>query len=120
LPSLCDLSGVDREDLTIKERLAYFLRYDKRAPADWFTSSQVMQLYEEAYEEEISISTLSTYLANMYSEGMLMRKGSRAKRQYRVVKKMSPSDSDAAVHVDDMELIDYLPLQELLSRQPRV
>jgi hypothetical protein len=119
-PSLCDPSGVDREDLTIKERLAYFLRYDKRAPTDWFTSSQVMQIYKEAYGEEISISTLSTYLANMYSEGILMRKGSRAKRQYRLAKKMRPADSDAAVHVDDMEMIEYLPLQELLSGQPRV
>ncbi len=77
----CDCDG---EDLTIKERLASFLRYDERAPKDWFTSSQIRRIYEEAYEEEVRLSTISTYLANLHSEGILMRKGSRAMRQYRL------------------------------------
>ncbi|MGB2841346.1 MAG: hypothetical protein WBC40_02525 [Halobacteriota archaeon] len=115
-PSVCDPSDAEREDLTIKERLAYFLRYDKRSPTDWFTSSQVMKIYEEAYGENVSISTLSTYLANMYSEGILMRKGSRAKRHYRLATKVSPSGADATVNAEDMELIECLPLHELLSR----
>ena len=76
--------GVRSEDLTTKERLASFLRYDERAPKDWFTSSQVKQLYEEVYKNNVKFSTLSTYLASMYSEGILMRKGSRAMRQYRL------------------------------------
>ncbi len=77
----CDCDG---EDLTIKERLASFLRYDERAPKDWFTSSQIRRIYEEAYEEEVRLSTISTYLANLHSEGILMRKGSRARRQYQL------------------------------------
>ena len=125
-PFLSDPSEVDSEDLTIKERLAYFLRYDKRSPGDWFTSSQIRRIYEEAYGEQVGISTLSTYLANMHSEGILVRKGSRAKREYRLAKNMTParsesgsrSDADATANVNsnDMELIECLPLHELIPR----
>lgn len=117
-PSLCDPSNVESEDLTIKERLAYFLRYDKRAPNDWFTSSQIRGIYEEAYGENVNISTLSTYLANMHSEGILVRKGSRAKRGYRLAKQWTPPGSDAmaSVNNNDMELIECLPLHEILPR----
>ncbi|RZN37663.1 MAG: hypothetical protein EFT35_05830 [Methanophagales archaeon ANME-1-THS] len=82
----------DLEDLTIKERLASFLRYDERAPKEWFTSSELRRRYEAVFEEDVRLSTISTYLASMHSEGMLERKGSRAKRQYRVV----PTESVAA------------------------
>ena len=127
-PFLSDPSEVDSEDLTIKERLAYFLRYDKRSPGDWFTSSQIRRIYEEAYGEQVGISTLSTYLANMHSEGILVRKGSRAKREYRLAKNMTPSrsesgsgsrsgaDATANANCNDMELIECLPLHELIPR----
>lgn len=82
----------DAEDLTIKERLASFLRYDEKAPKDWFTSSQIRRTYEEVFEENLRLSTISTYLASMHSEGILERKGSRAKRQYRLV----PTESTEA------------------------
>ena len=73
------------EDLTIKERLASFLRYDERAPTDWFTSSQVKRIYEDVYKVNVRLSTISTYLASLHSEGILMRKGSRAMRQYKLL-----------------------------------
>jgi len=47
-------------------------------------SSQIKRLYEEVYKNNVRLSTISTYLASMYSEGILMRKGSRAMRQYRL------------------------------------
>ena len=72
------------DDLTIKERLVSFLRYDERAPEGWFTSSQVKRIYETLFEANLRLSTISTYLANLHSDGILERKGSRAKRQYRV------------------------------------
>ncbi len=129
-PFLSDPSEVDSEDLTIKERLAYFLRYDKRSPGDWFTSSQIRRIYEEAYGERVGISTLSTYLANMHSEGILVRKGSRAERKYRLAKNMAASrsesgygscsrsgaDATANVNSNDMELIECLPLHDLIPR----
>ena len=72
------------DDLTIKERLASFLRYDERAPEGWFTSSQIKRIYEVLFEENLRLSTISTYLASLHSNGILERKGSRAKRQYRL------------------------------------
>jgi len=82
--SVDNLYDGESEDLTIKERLAHFLRYDERAPKDWFTSSQLKRTYKEVYEADVRLSTISTYLASMHSDGILERKGSRAMRQYRL------------------------------------
>ncbi len=79
-----DAYDPDGEGLTIKERLASFLRYDPHAPQGWFTSSQLRRIYEDKFEENVRLSTVSTYLASLHTEGILERKGSRAKRQYRV------------------------------------
>lgn len=87
--SVRDAYDYEGEDLTIKERLASFLRYDERAPKGWFISSQIKRIYEGAFEENLRLSTISTYLASMHSEGILERKGSRAKRQYRLIAKES-------------------------------
>lgn len=85
------------DDLTIKERLASFLRYDERAPEGWFTSSQVRRIYEDVFGEILRLSTISTYLASLHSGGMLERKGSRAKRLYRLV---APETAEAASAVN--------------------
>lgn len=73
---------LESDDLTIKERLVGFLRFDERAPQGWFTSSQVRKIYEEVFDENVRLSTISTYLASLHSDGTLERKGSRAKRSY--------------------------------------
>lgn len=89
----------ESEDLTIKEKLALFLKFDEERPKDWFTTSQVRKIYEEAKGVTIRLSTVSTYLANLYSDGILMRKGSRAKRQYRLAsaERMNPFSAVEAV-----------------------
>ena len=76
---------LERDDLTIKERLASFLRFDERAPKEWFTSSEIRRIYEAAFDANVRLTTISTYLASLHSEGILERKGNRAKWQYRVV-----------------------------------
>jgi hypothetical protein len=78
------------EGLTIKERLASFLQYDPHAPRGWFTSSQIQRIYEETFEESARLSTISTYLAKLHVEGVLEWKGSRARRQFRVVHAQEP------------------------------
>jgi hypothetical protein len=80
-----DAYGCEGEDLTIKERLASFLRFDERAPEGWFTTSQIKRTYEAVFGENLRLSTISTYLASLHSNGFLERTGSRAKRQYRVI-----------------------------------
>jgi hypothetical protein len=82
------------EGLTIKERLASFLQYDLHAPHDWFTSSEIRRIYEEAFDEGVRLSTISTYLANLHTEGILEWKGSRAKRQFRVVHAQEPVEAE--------------------------
>ncbi len=124
-PSTINSYDVESEGLTIKERLAFFLQYDERAPKDWFTSSDLKKIYEEAYGDDVKLSTLSTYLASLHSEDILMRTGSRAQRRYKVASanRVNAPDSDGVINVngevndeDDTELIECLPLRELLTR----
>ena len=116
--SAIDLYDMGNEDLTIKSRLEYFLRYDRKAPHDWFTSSELKRIYEEVYGVEIRLSTLSTYLASMHSEGLLIRKGSRAQRKYKVVSAQrakaeeEPRD-DARMEV--AESLESLHLREIIQ-----
>jgi hypothetical protein len=128
-PSTINPYDVESEGLTIKERLAFFLQYDERAPKDWFTSSELKKIYEEAYGDDVKLSTLSTYLASLHSEDVLMRTGSRAQRKYKVAfaNRVNAPDADEVIKVndganddvndeDDTELIECLPLHELLPR----
>ncbi len=86
---------LEQESLTIKERLASFLRYDERAPKGWFTSSEAQRIYEAIYGEPVRLSTISTYLASLHVDGVLERKGSRAKRDYRVLTVPTPEPAHA-------------------------
>ena len=84
------------ETLTIKERLKSFLCYDY--PRVWFTSWEIKKQYEQAYGEKINLSTVSTYLARMYREDILDRRGSKAQREYKLIEdgKIEKSDSKEA------------------------
>ncbi len=108
-PSI-DPYDIESEDLTIKDRLESFLRYDSKAPKDWFTSSELKRIYEEVYGVSIRLSTLSTYLASMHSEGILIRKGSRAQRKYKVVATKRVEQE----HEDSLEMIECIPLREII------
>ncbi|MDY6931776.1 MAG: hypothetical protein SVJ22_07705, partial [Halobacteriota archaeon] len=59
--------GSEIEELTIKGRMESFLKFDYHN--DWFTSLDVKQAYDSMYEENINISTVSTYLSRMYRDG---------------------------------------------------
>lgn len=76
-----DLKIAD-EKLTVKERLRLFLRYEY--PKVWFTSIGVREHYMRLFEN-IPLSTVSTYLARMYREGILERRGNRVQREYRFI-----------------------------------
>jgi hypothetical protein len=72
-------AGID-EPLTLKERLEMFLRFEY--PRIWFSSLDVKRQYESVYGK-ISLSTVSTYLARMYRDDILLRRGNRNQREYR-------------------------------------
>jgi hypothetical protein len=65
--------------LSIKERLEMFLRFEY--PRDWFSSLDVKRQYENVYGK-IGLSTVSTYLARMCHEDILIRRGNRNQREY--------------------------------------
>ena len=73
-----DFNG-DYESLTIKEKLKLIVKEIKHG---WFTSDHIRELYHYNYHEEIKPSTVSTYLARLYDEEYLERRGSRARREY--------------------------------------
>lgn len=84
-----DLSGMN-EDLTLKERLKMFLRHE--CSGEWFSSREAKHAYDEAYGDDLALSTVSTYLSRMYRDDILERRGSRSEREYRV---KNPPESPA-------------------------
>ncbi len=67
-------------DLTLKERLEMFLRFEY--PGVWFSSLDVKTRYENVYGK-IGLSTVSTYLARMHRDNLLEKRGNRINREYR-------------------------------------
>lgn len=65
---------------TLRERLEMFLRHE--FPTAWFSSLDVKLKYENVYGK-INLSTVSTYLARMYHDNILLRRGNRNQREYR-------------------------------------
>ncbi|MDP2845113.1 MAG: hypothetical protein Q8N79_03430 [Candidatus Methanoperedens sp.] len=72
-------TGIESQPLTLKERLEMFLRFEY--PRVWFSSLDVKRRYESVYGK-INLSTVSTYLARMYRDNILERKGNRNQREY--------------------------------------
>ncbi len=89
LPKFLDIKD---EKLTVKERMRLFLRYEY--PKVWFNSIEVREHYQRLFEN-IPLSTVSTYLARMYREGILERRGNRVQREYRFIHEKS-EDQKAA------------------------
>jgi len=76
------INTTDIKELTIKERMEAFLKYDY--PRVWFTSLDVKREYEKAYGDKINLSTVSTYLARMHRDELVDRRGNRTQREYKI------------------------------------
>lgn len=82
------LGGVPEEvpktvaDLSKFEKLRSLV--ERKFPVGWFTSQEVMIAYEDAYDEPIGLSTVSTYLSRLASREVLTRGGSAAGRRYKL------------------------------------
>ncbi len=86
-PSYSSGIGEPGPELTLKERLEMFLRFEY--PRTWFSSLDVKKRYENVYGE-IGLSTVSTYLARMYRDNMLEKRGNRNQREYRLLDESNP------------------------------
>jgi len=78
------MSGVkqDISDLSKIEKVKKVIARD--FPVGWFTSRELQDAYENSLNEPIGLSTVSTYLSRLSSFGFLVRRGSAAKRRYKV------------------------------------
>ncbi|RJS70951.1 MAG: hypothetical protein CW694_06390 [Candidatus Syntrophoarchaeum sp. WYZ-LMO15] len=81
-PHLHSDVNVTEDLMTLKERMRLFLKYE--FSNRWFTSSDVKSSYEAHYGVGIGLSTVSTYLARLYREGFLLRRGTRKQMEYRL------------------------------------
>lgn len=70
------------EEMSKFEKVQLLLQ--RRFPAGWFTSQDVMVTYEDLYDEPINLSTVSTYLARLVDRGMISKSGGVATRRYRL------------------------------------
>lgn len=95
LSDVPDLSGMN-EDLTLKERLRMFLRHE--CSGEWFSSREAKRAYDQAYGDDLALSTVSTYLSRMYRDDVLERRGSRSEREYRI---KNPPDEGPTTGVTD-------------------
>lgn len=80
--SIDNINTNNFEELTIKERLKLFLYFE--FTNQWFTTKEVRRKYNKNYNEEIGLSTVSTYLSRMSREDFLVKKGNRVERKYQL------------------------------------
>lgn len=74
--SLSELSKFDKLQLIIKRKF----------PIGWFTSQELMIVYEDILNEPIGLSTVSTYLYRLVEKNVLIRSGSLTERKYKLVR----------------------------------
>jgi len=56
----------------------------KHLPIAWFSSKQVRSSYEQEFKEPISLSTVSTYLARLTDNGLLLKMKASNRLKYKV------------------------------------
>ncbi|MEM2917019.1 MAG: hypothetical protein QXN63_01510 [Candidatus Bathyarchaeia archaeon] len=60
------------------------LLVEKNFPFTWFSSRDIQACYEREFQQPISLSTVSTYLARMMDRGFLLREGSSNNWKYKL------------------------------------
>ena len=74
---------LQEEDKTIMDTLKQFIHKNYK-PNKWFLSADVKKWFDEKMHEDIKKSTLSTYLVRMKHEGILVSRGPRNNREYKI------------------------------------
>lgn len=74
------LKNYDLESLSQKEKLLLLIKHEHAN--EWIRSQELREEYRDIFGEDIKLSSISTYLARFYEEGLLKRRGSRAQREY--------------------------------------
>ncbi len=77
----------ESQEQTLMERFRQVIE-ENFSDGSWFTSKDVLDAYRRVYNENLKLSTVSTYLLRLYNSGFLERRGERKNRMYRVAKKV--------------------------------
>jgi len=75
-------------ELTIFEKVR--LAVERKLPVGWFGSEEAQGACEECFGQAVGLSTISTYLSRLFTQGVLERGGSVARRRYRLVRVQLP------------------------------
>lgn len=75
----------EAETATLSKFEQIRLLVEKHFPFTWFSSRDIQACYERDFQQPISLSTVSTYLARMMERGYLQREGSSNNWKYRLV-----------------------------------
>ncbi|WEU40959.1 MAG: hypothetical protein OdinLCB4_003365 [Candidatus Odinarchaeum yellowstonii] len=95
-------STLDLDALTKKQKIELIIiKYFRNGS---FNSKDVQELYKTTFDEEVSLSTISTNLSRLVEEGILLRSGPRLDRRYRLY-----------VNVAKKKLVQLYPLIERLK-----
>ncbi len=99
LLDIVELLGGVHDKQGLKERMGDVSKFEKtkalverQFPLMWFHSKEVLAAYEQKYNEPISLSTVSTYLARMADRGFLLRGGSATARKYRMMTELAQNN----------------------------
>jgi DNA-binding transcriptional ArsR family regulator len=58
---------------------------EQRLTYEWFSSNDALKVCEQELPDNLSLSTISTYLSRLADRGFLLRKGSSNERRYKVL-----------------------------------
>ncbi len=83
MPGVNPVESKPVSDLPKQDKVRFLV--ERNFPIVWFSSKEVLSLYEKELKEPISLSTVSTYLSRMTDRGMLVRSSASNKRRYRLV-----------------------------------
>ena len=62
---------------------------EKNFPLGWFSSKELQTVYENQFNEPISLSTTSTYLSRLTTRGFLIKKGGSNQLRYKITTAMA-------------------------------
>ena len=85
---LLDLMNIEQEESPQPDSVGSKIWHlvDKNFPMGRFTSSQILEKYEDEYGEPIKLSIISTYLARFATKGKIVRERQGREWAYQVIK----------------------------------
>ena len=66
---------------------------ERKFPMGWFTSQEIMVVFEDTFDQPIGLSTVSTYLSRLIEKNILTKSGSVTERKYKLKRIVSPNEN---------------------------